>query len=205
MRGRTDTFISGGLLGTHGAFMKAGHLAFVLLATMVLASAPLWAAPGPQVSGQVNLTITMRDSLTFDPGSFSVAPGQSVSLTLINGGALTHTFTLFAEANANVPVNDNSALQAYYNDPANAKIVDISSAGGVQQSEPFTAPMTLGTYTFVCIVANHAAAGMHGTMTVTSTPPEEPAPIDPLLIGIVIAVVVIVIAGAAVFILRRRS
>ncbi len=168
-----------------------------------MASVSLWAAPGPQVvSGQVNLTINMRDSLAFEPDSFSVAPGESVSLTLING-ALTHTFTLFAQANANVPVNDFSALQDYYN--ANTWFVDLTFGGGQEDSASFTAPMTEGTYKFVCMITGHASGGMHGTMTVTSAPDDGPAPIDPLLIGVVIAVVVIVIAIAAVFILRRRS
>ncbi|MEE9164276.1 MAG: plastocyanin/azurin family copper-binding protein [Thermoplasmata archaeon] len=185
--------------------MRARHLAFVLLATMLIAAILLWAGPGPLVLGQASVTITMRDSLAFEPGSFSVAPGESVSLTLINGGVLAHTFTLFAQANANVPVNDNSALQAYFNDPANPTLVDVDFDGGAQSSATFTAPTTEGTYTFVCMVADHAVGGMHGTLVVTSTPSEDPAPIDPLLIGVVVAVVVIVIAVSAVFILRRRS
>ncbi len=197
----TDTFILGVLLRSDGASMRARHLAFVLLATMVMATIPLLA--GPQVLGQVNLTLTMRDALTFSPGSFSAAPGESVSLTLINAGALDHTFTLFAQADATVPVDDNAALQAY--DAANTKIVDMSFAGGAQNSASFTAPTTEGTYTFVCLVAGHAVGGMHGTMTVTSPAPDGPALIDPLLIGVVVAVVVIVIAVSAVFILRRRS
>jgi plastocyanin len=184
--------------------MRARRLAFVLLATMVMAAIPLLAAPGPQVLGQANFTITMRDALTFEPGSISVAPGASVSLTLMNAGALDHTYTLFDGANANVPVNDNSALQAYYNDPANDKLVDMSFSGGAQQSASFTAPTAEGTYTFVCMVSGHSVGGMHGTMVVTTTP-SDPVPIDPLLIGIVVAVVVIVVGVSVVFILRRRS
>ena len=202
-RGRTDTFILGALLRSDGGSLRARHLAFVLLVTMVIASLALWAGPGPQILGQVNLTVTMRDSLAFEPGSFSVAPGESVSLTLINAGVLPHTFTLFDQANANVPVNDFNALQDYHN--MNTNLVDVSFGGSEQDSASFTAPMTEGTYTFVCMIAGHAARGMHGTMTVTSAPADGPAPIDPLLIGVVVAVVVIVIAVSAVFILRRRS
>ncbi|MEE9173585.1 MAG: plastocyanin/azurin family copper-binding protein [Thermoplasmata archaeon] len=171
-----------------------------------MASISLWAVPAPGVHGQVTLTITMADALTFSPKTFSAEPGESVSLTLINAGALPHTFTLFAEADASVPVSDNSALQTYYND--NTPLRDVDFDGGMQDSVTFTAPMTEGIYTFVCIVSGHSVGGMHGTMTVASPAPpddEPPAPIDPLLIGVVIAVVVIVIAIAAVFILRRRS
>jgi plastocyanin len=183
--------------------MKGRYLVLVLLVTLVVASVSFWAVPAPNVHAQTNLTITMRDSLAFEPASFTVAPGESVSLTLINGGGLQHTFTLFGQADANVPVNDFSALQAY--DNANSKIVDMSFNGGQQDSASFTAPTTEGTYTIVCMVAGHAAGGMHGTMGVSSTPDSGPAPIDPLFIGIIIAVVVIVIAVAAVFVLRRRS
>ena len=125
----------------------------------------VFALPPEAGSEQADLTITMRDSLAFEPGSFSVASGESVSLTLINGGALTHTFTLFAQANANVPVNDFSALQDYYN--ANARLVDVTLSAGQQVSSSFTAPVMEGTYTFVCMTAGHAAGGMHGTMTVS--------------------------------------
>ncbi|MFQ5908505.1 MAG: plastocyanin/azurin family copper-binding protein [Thermoplasmata archaeon] len=183
--------------------MRGRLLALVLLVTLVVASASLWTIPAPEVRAQTNLTITMRDSLAFEPASFTVAPGESVSLTLVNGGGLQHTFTLFAQADANVPVNDPSALQAYFN--ANTRIVHMTFNGGEQDSTSFTAPTTEGTYTIVCMIAGHAAGGMHGTMRVTSTPGDSPAPIDPLFIGIIIAVVVIVIAVAAVFVLRRRS
>ncbi len=170
-----------------------------------MASISLWAVPAPEVRGQVTLTITMADALTFSPSTFSAEPGESVSLSLINAGVLPHTFTLFAEADASVPVSDNSALQTYYND--NTPLRDVDLAGGIQDSVTFTAPTTEGTYTFVCIVSGHSVGGMHGTMTVASPAPPngEPDGIDPLLIGVVIAIVVIVIAIAAVFILRRRS
>jgi uncharacterized cupredoxin-like copper-binding protein len=183
--------------------MRKGYLASVLLATLVLASISLWAVPAPGVRGQVTLTMTMADALTFSPNTFSATPGESVSLTLINAGALPHTFTLFGEADASIPVNDNSALQTYYSD--NTPLVDISFDEGIQDSVTFTVPTTEGIYTFVCIVPGHSVGGMHGLMTVAIPSDDETAPIDPLLIGVVIAVVVIVIAFAAVFILRRRS
>ncbi|MFQ6013364.1 MAG: ABC transporter substrate-binding protein [Thermoplasmata archaeon] len=132
-------------------------LSVVLMVALAVAvfPAPVAGTPG-------TLTITMRD-LAFEPGSFSVAPGESVGLTLINAGALTHTFTLFAQVDANIPVSDINALQNYYD--ANTKIVDLSLAKGEQRSIAFTAPMTAGTYTFVCMVPGHAGGGMHGTMT----------------------------------------
>ncbi|MDX1534902.1 MAG: plastocyanin/azurin family copper-binding protein [Thermoplasmata archaeon] len=168
-----------------------------------MAAIPLWAGSSPQVLGQTNVTITMRDSLAFEPGTFTVEPGATVSLTIMNAGALEHTFTLFGQVDANVPVGNFNDLLAYYN--ANSELVDMNLNGGTQDTASFTAPSAEGVYTFVCMIAGHAAGGMHGTMTVSSTPDEGPAPIDPLIIGVVVAVVVIVIAVSAVFLLRRRS
>ncbi len=129
-----------------------------------------------EVPAQVNLAITQRDTLSFEPSLFTAAPGESVSLALVNGGVLTHTFTLFAQADANVPVSSFAALQNYFN--ANTKIVDLSLPGGAQQSTAFTAPMMAGIYTFVCMTPGHAAAGMHGIMTVTTgvPPPDTTKP-----------------------------
>ena len=109
----------------------------------------------------------LRDSLSFEPVLLSVRAGHSMSLLLINAGALTHTFTLFAQADASVPVESISALQVYYD--ANTKIVDLSLAGGEQQISNSTAPMTAGMYTFVCMIPGHAVGGMHGLMIVTSS------------------------------------
>ncbi|MFQ5986537.1 MAG: plastocyanin/azurin family copper-binding protein [Thermoplasmata archaeon] len=181
--------------------MRGRHLVFISLATLLAASIPLWVSPPQEVHGAVNQNITLLDSLAFEPDSFTAAPGESVSLTLSNGGNFDHTFTLFGQVDAVVPVDNFNDLMAYYN--ANSKIVDKNLSGGGQDSATFTAPTAEGTYTFVCMEPGHTPT-MVGTMTVTSgTPP--PGGIDPLLIGVVVAVVVLVIAVATVFILRRRS
>ncbi|MFQ5552546.1 MAG: PKD domain-containing protein [Thermoplasmata archaeon] len=135
------------------------------------------------VSAQLNVTITLRDTYAFGPGSFSATSGESVDLRLVNAGALDHTFTLFAQADADVPVDDSMALVDYY--VANAKIVDLILAGGEQLSSAFTTPLTVGTYTFVCMSPGHAASGMHGTMTVATAPPTVAilAPIDGSILG----------------------
>ncbi len=139
-----------------------------VLSVVLMMALAITVGPTPVAGTTVTLTITMRDALAFEPNSFSAAPGDTVNLTLINAGALTHTFTLFAQADANVPVNDFDALQDYYN--ANTKIVDLILAGGGQDSASFTAPMTEGTYTFVCMTPGHAAAGMHGVLIVAAEP-----------------------------------
>ena len=207
MRGPTDTLILGGLLGTHGAFMKAGHLAFVLLTTILVASILPWGGPSTTVTAQVSLTITMLD-ISFDTRSFSAEPGESVTIMLMNDGGIDHTFTLFAQVNATVPVNNPTDLVAY--NSSNAKITpEVRLSRNEQMQIQFTAPSVQGDYTYVCMITGHAAEpdGMSGVMTVSSAapPPTDTPGLDPLVLGIVIAVVVIIMAVAAVFILRRRS
>jgi uncharacterized cupredoxin-like copper-binding protein/N-acetylneuraminic acid mutarotase len=140
-----------------------------VLSVVLMVALVITVGPTPVAGTTVTLTITMRDALAFEPDSFSAAPGDTVSLTIINAGALTHTFTLFAQADANVPVDDFDALQNYYN--ANTKIVDLILAAGEQDAASFTAPMTEGRYTFVCMTPGHAAGGMHGHVTIAVAEP----------------------------------
>ena len=44
-------------------------------------------------SGPARFTIEAKDNLTFTPNTITVKAGQPVQLTLINQGALPHTFT----------------------------------------------------------------------------------------------------------------
>ncbi len=188
--------------------MRARHLAFVLLATILAVSILPWGGPSTTVTAQVSLTITMLD-ISFDTRSFSAEPGESVTIMLINAGVLDHTFTLFAQVNATVPVNDATALAAYNSSNAKVPLSEVTLSSNEQMQIQFTAPAVQGDYTYVCMITGHAAGpeGMSGVMTVSSAapPPTDPPGLDPLVLGIIVAVVVIVIATAAVFILRRRS
>lgn len=141
------------------------------------------------VQGQRSQTITMGD-IFFDTGSFSVEPGENLTLRLINAGLLVHTFTLFAQVNARVPVEDNAALQAY-ND-TNAKVVDVTLDGGQEREVRFVAPATNGTYTYVCMVPNHSVAGMFGVLNVGPSG-------GTFGIGIVQGIFLITLAGVLVF------
>ncbi len=138
----------------------------VLFMTFVLAA--FLSLGSPVARGQLSLTIDFRDALTFEPASFSADPGENVTLRLVNGGVLPHTLTLFAEANAQVPVDDNAPLQDFYG--RSATLVDIPLEGGEEATVTFTVPAEEGVYTFVCIVTNHAVGGMHGLMFVGVAP-----------------------------------
>jgi len=100
-------------------------------------SAP--AAPG----GAQQVTVTVGNSMQFAPASIVVRAGQPVELTLRNGGGIPHDFAL-AEGTS--------------------QPVKIVAQGGQTARGAFTIE-TPGTYTFVCTVPGHAAAGMRGTIT----------------------------------------
>ena len=197
MPGRTDTFIFTVFPRTAGGPVKGVRLAFRLIVMLVLASTALWVGSPTEVTAQASVTIRMTDNF-FTPASFSAEPGESVSVTVMNEGVQEHTFTLFAQVDAVVPTNSPTEMNNYFDN--NTRLAHVTVASGAQADVTFTALSAEGSYIFVCMVSGHAIT-MKGVMTV-GTPPSG---IDPLFLGIVIAVVVIVIAVAAVFILRRRS
>jgi len=84
------------------------------------------------------------NSMAFTPSQLTVPAGRPVQLTLQNSGAIPHTFTL-AEGVA-TPVT-------------------IKADGGQTARGTFTLEKP-GTYTFICEVPGHTAAGMKGTITV---------------------------------------
>lgn len=169
---------------------RPGGLSMRPILPVLLLATSLLAAPPSQ--GQVPLTILLKDALSFEPASFRVEPGENVSLRLVHDGVTEHTFTLFAQADATVPLTDFSALRAY-ND-SNAKIVEVGLLGGEEREVQFTAPSLNGTYTFVCMVAGHSAGGMHGVMTVGGASGD-----GVFRIGIVQALLLIALVGTVIF------
>ncbi|MFQ5986532.1 MAG: plastocyanin/azurin family copper-binding protein [Thermoplasmata archaeon] len=163
-----------------------------LITALIIAS--ILALAGPGARAQAPLVMTMGD-LFFEPGSFSIEPGENVTLRVVNGGALRHTFTLFAEADAQVPVDDNAALLDFY--ARSPTLVDVDLAGGQETTVNFTVPDPIGVYTYVCIVPGHSVNGMHGLMFAGVTPGNGDFFGG---IGIVQGILLIALAGVAIFV-----
>jgi plastocyanin len=120
---------------------------FAVLLFVIVALAGLIAACGPGTPGgtgggsnDLNVTITGTE-FKYDPNTITASAGQKVNVTLINKGAVKHTFVL-TEAN-----------------------VTITADVGQTATGSFTAPAA-GTYTFFCDQPGHKDAGMTGTLTV---------------------------------------
>jgi nitrite reductase (NO-forming) len=89
------------------------------------------------------VSVQATDSLKFEPSSITVKAGQPVELTLSNTGQMQHDWSL-----------DQGAAQP----------VRMVANAGQSATGTFTIQRP-GTYTFVCSVPGHAAAGMKGTLT----------------------------------------
>jgi nitrite reductase (NO-forming) len=100
---------------------------------------PVPAAP----AGAQQVTVTVGNAMQFAPASLVVRAGQPVELTLRNGGSTPHDFALGT---------------------GESRPVKIEAQGGQTARGTFTID-TPGTYSFVCSVPGHAAAGMRGTIT----------------------------------------
>lgn len=157
----------------------------------------------PAPAAAHTMGIHLDDTLVFTPNEIPVMPGESVSLQIENTGTEIHSFTLFLQVDADVPVTDFAALTAYNN--TNDKI-EVWLNGGETDWANFTAPTDPGRYTYVCMVLGHAASGMVGELIVQGeTPPPGDGLISPLFIGIIVAVVAIVVLVVVFFVLRSRQ
>ena len=105
-------------------------------------------APAALPAGAQQVTLTVGNSMRFEPSSFTVQAGQPVALSLQNTGQVTHDFTLTDGV---------------------AQPVKITAAAGQTAQGTFTIQQP-GTYTFACSQPGHAAAGMRGTITAQPDP-----------------------------------
>jgi nitrite reductase (NO-forming) len=89
------------------------------------------------------VSVRATDSLRFEPSSLTVNAGQPVQVTLTNAGQMQHDWSLTQGATQPVKIVANAGQTA---------------VGTFTIQQP-------GTYTFICSVPGHAAAGMQGTIT----------------------------------------
>lgn len=105
--------------------------------------------------GPVTLDFKGQD-IAFDKTSATANAGQSITVNFSNIGSLEHNWILVPPGTDPLTAKQEDALSG-----ANSGTV----AAGETKTFTFTAPPA-GSYTFVCTVEGHAAAGMVGTLTV---------------------------------------
>lgn len=147
-------------------FMAAGLL---LLGAVAAVAA---AAPAKQV------TIVGRNDLRFSQEHMTVAPGQKVTVKLVNkshlpASAMSHNWVLL-KAGTDAAAFDNAARSAAGNDyipkSMSQRVIAHTAmvGGGHSDSVTFTAPQKPGDYAYICTFPGHFRAGMKGTLTVTA-------------------------------------
>jgi plastocyanin len=144
-----------------GVLMRtAGGTAAILLVALVAfapgaAATPLFSTnSAPSLApSSVTIDITATTGISFAPSSFTVSPGESVTVVVTQAANFDHTFTLSSVANFTIPSTDSpSQLAAFFN--AHPPLVNLSlgSTAGSQHTATFTAPSTPGTYEFLCLI-----------------------------------------------------
>lgn len=133
-------------------------LALVLMGGLLAGCGGGGAAEAPaDPNAPITLDFEATD-IAFDTNSVTVAAGQSVRIRMNNAGTLEHNWLLIS--------GDVDPLTATEDDALIAEANTGRIAGGDSVSVNFEAPSAPGTYTFVCTVEGHAAAGMLGDFVV---------------------------------------
>ena len=130
---------------------------FFLMSLLILTALVLTACgeSGPSSSLRVDMT-----DFIYSPADYTVPAGETVTLELINSGAVEHEFAIM---NFGTEVGDNFGDEDEINIYWEAEL-------GPGRSETFTfvAPEEPGEYQIVCGIEGHFLAGMVGSMIVVS-------------------------------------
>lgn len=138
---------------------------FLLVATAALA------APTKSI------TIVGRNDLRFSQDHITVAPGEKVSVKLVNkshlpASAMSHNWVLLKSGtdasafdNAARSASDNAYIPKSMSDRVIAHTAMVG--GGHSDTVTFAAPTKPGDYEYICTFPGHFRAGMKGTLTVS--------------------------------------
>ena len=133
-----------------------GLLALLFIATLTACGGGGEEAPagGEGVSGPTELTFVGID-IAYDITEATAAANEPIRVTFRNEGTLEHNWLIIGTDAAPEAATEADALQG-------------TDMGVLQPGEESTIEFTLpaGTYTYVCTIPGHAAAGMLGTLTV---------------------------------------
>lgn len=135
-------------------------LVFAVLGLTISACTGSPAADAPQEA------IVTSTDLAYDTDRIEVEAGRPVVLTLRNNGALEHDFSVMhipADITAAAEEDDGHDMGHMDEMPE----LHVSAMPGESNSVSFT-PTEAGEYHFFCTVEGHEAAGMSGTLVVTS-------------------------------------
>ena len=127
----------------------------IILAVILILGTILSACGSASDQASTNLTVTMTD-FEFNPTSSTVPAGETITLKLINNGAVAHEWALLS-----------SPVEIPFDDEDEAKILfEAEVEAGESATVTFTAPAAAGEYEVVCAIPGHMEAGMIGKLIV---------------------------------------
>ncbi len=112
------------------------------------------AAPAGGGAAATEATVTASE-FAFDPSDIPLVAGSEVSVTLDNGGAVEHNFTV-------LKAGETIAAESEFNEDMVLGAVDNTAAG---ESNSTTLTLEPGEYQVICTIPGHFDAGMAGTIT----------------------------------------
>lgn len=183
-------------------------LALLLASLLPLGSGALGSAQAasPFSSNPTVVMLQTTTSFSYEPSTFTVAPGASVEVIVTQMTSVGHTFTIVDAVNATIPSSDTTEeMLAYIQLHGTIANQSIPATLGSLTTINFTAPSVQGAYEFLCEI--HFPV-MVGQMLVSSSAPPAGSSSSGLTttewiaIGAVVAVVVV--AGVVVGARRRR-
>jgi uncharacterized cupredoxin-like copper-binding protein len=125
---------------------------------VVLATAVSLVGCGAGAAAKNNAISVTTTDFKFEPVSWTVDKGQTVSLTLKNEGKLEHEWVIIKQGEqVTMPFNDDDEAKVFW---------EIEAAPGQTKTEEFSAPTEAGTYTVVCGTPAHLEAGMTAALVV---------------------------------------
>ena len=131
--------------------MRSICLPFVSI--LLLATAGCGGAGAPATSLEVTMT-----EFAFAPTALVVPPGEEITLTLANAGAIEHEFAIMQLGiTAVLPYDEDDLAGTYW---------QVRVPAGQTQTFTFTAPAEPGSYQVICGLPGHAESGMLGTLLV---------------------------------------
>jgi plastocyanin len=92
----------------------------------------------------------------FDPASWTVPAGETVTMTFTNEGDELHEWVI---------VEQGTTIEASGDFTEDVVVWEIEAEPGASESDEFTAPEP-GTYQVICALTGHIEAGMEGTLEV---------------------------------------
>lgn len=143
-----------------------------LVVVLIVSAAMLVSCGSSATDGEEALELSLHATdIAYDQNELTVVAGQPVRLTLYNDGALEHDFSIMdMPYSGGEMIDDAMAGHDMAHDMSNMDELPqlhMSAQSGGNMTLEFT-PSTAGRYEYFCTVEGHRAAGMVGTLVVTT-------------------------------------